>query len=155
MTVTILGMSLWTFVGRLIGAIVTGAVSIFLFLIIPQFAYSNLPSGILGANESQIILYGVAIAILGGIQVVFKDRWLGDGATIANGVLQIYYIYIVTSGGIMTFALQNGTSITLNFQTILYFLMLPSAISIVIGMFRALSRPSVQRFEDAEEIILR
>ncbi len=153
--VKILGLSLWTFVTRLLGAIVVGAVSIIVFYLVPQFAYSSHPSGILSVGENEIIAFGVAIAVLGGFQIIFSDRWLGDAATIGNGVVQITYIYLVTNGGIMTFALQNGMNITLNFTTVLYFLMLPSAISIASGAIRSFGRQSVQRFEDAEEIILR
>jgi hypothetical protein len=150
----IFGMSIGTFVLRLLGALISGAVSIFLFLYIPQFASGNLPSGILGVSEDQILFYGILIAVLAGLQIIFRDRWFGDACAIGNGVVQIYYLFAITNGGIMTFA-ASGMNITINFTTFLYFLMLPSAISIVSGFFRVLTRSSLQKFEDAEEIILR
>jgi hypothetical protein len=150
----ILGMSLGTFILRILGAAISGAVSIFIFLYIPQFVSQSLPQGILGFGESQIILYGTLIAVLAGLQMIFRDRWLGDACAIGNGVLQIYYLYAITNGGVMSFAL-NGTNIAINFSTLLYLLMLPSALSIVSGLFRVLTRGSLQKFQDAEEIILR
>lgn len=151
---TIFGMSLGTFIVRLLGAIVTAAVSLFLFFYIPQFAAKNLPQGILGIGESQIVFYAVAIAVLSGVQIVFRDRWFGDAAAVGNGVVQIYFLYIITNGGVMSFA-TGGTNIVINFTTVLYFLMLPSALSIVSGVFRGFTRSSLQKFQDAEEIILR
>ncbi len=147
-------MGLGTFIVRVLGAIITGGVSIFLFLYIPQFASENLPQGILGFSESQILFYGILIAVLSGLGIIFRDRWLGDAAAIGNGTVQIYYLYAITNGGIMTFAL-SGTSISINFTTLLYFLMLPSGLSIASGMFRVFTRGSLQKFQDAEEIVLR
>jgi hypothetical protein len=147
-------MSLGTFILRVLGALISGAVSIFLFLFIPQFATQNLPQGILGFGEAQIVLYGVLIAVLAAVQIIFRDRWLGDACAVGNGVVQIYYLLAITNGGVMSFA-TNGTTISLDFTTFLYFLLLPSALSIVSALFRVFTRSSLAKFHDAEEIILR
>jgi hypothetical protein len=150
----VLGMSLGTFIVRLLGALVSGAVSILIFLLLPRLASENLPQGVLGFTGSEILFYGILIAILSGLQIIFRDRWVGDASAVGNGIIQIYYLYTITNGGVMAFSM-GGTEITVSFATLLYFLMLPSALSIVSGVYRAFTRSSLQKFQDAEEIVLR
>jgi hypothetical protein len=67
---------------------------------------------------------------------------VGDAASIGNGVAQIFYIYIFTNGGIITEQISGGM-VTLDFRTIIYLLMLPSALSIISAVVAASSRASV------------
>jgi hypothetical protein len=150
----IFGMSAGTFVLRLLGAIISAGISIVLFLLIPRLVSSALPPGIFGFSENQIVFYGVVIGVLSGLQIIFRDRWLGDAASIGNGIVQIYYLYVITNGGVLSFV-TGSTSVAINFAAFLYLLMLPSAFSVVSGVFRLLTRSSLQKFQDAEEIILR
>jgi hypothetical protein len=65
------------------------------------------------------------------------------------------YMYLVTNAGILTLNLASqGLAITIDFRTILYLLMLPSALLIVSTIIGAASRASMQKFEDAEEVTI-
>ena len=150
----IFGMSIGTFVLRLLGAIISGGVSIVLFLLIPRLVSTQLPSGIFGFSQDQILFYGILIAVLSGLQIIFRDRWLGDAAAIGNGIVQIYYLYTIMNGGVLAFA-TGSMDVSVNFAPFLYLLMLPSAFSVVSGVFRVFTRSSMEKFQDAEEIVLR
>ncbi len=143
-----------TFSGRVVYAIVSGAILIFLYTFIPQSLYNGLgeiPS-LLGGSFFD---FALLIAILSGIQIVFKGRWLGDAAAIGNAISQIVYLYLVTNEGILNLNLGGqGLAISIDFRTILYLLMLPSALLIVSTIIGAAARTSTQKFEDSEELTI-
>ncbi len=78
---------------------------------------------------------------------------MGDGAGMFAGVAQIYYIYLVTNGGVLTIA-TSGIVASVDFRTILYLLMAPSALLVVSSVVSACSRVSMQRVSDFEEVVL-
>lgn len=99
---------------------------------------SNLPLG----NSSLFTAYAIMITILSCTQIVFQDHYIGDAAAIANGFAQIFYIYIFTNGGLITEQL-SGISVSIDFRTIIYLMVLPSALSIISSVVSASSRASV------------
>jgi hypothetical protein len=153
--VKILGLPLGTFLIRLGGAIVTGIITLVLFLYLPQLLYSNLPElgKATGITVNYIVYYAVLITILSGISTIYRDHLLGDVASVANGLSQIYYIYIITNGGVLSLAL-NGITIAINFSTLLYFLITPSAILVVSSVIRMISRSAMKPYNDAEQVLL-
>ena len=151
----IFGIPVLTFSGRLAYAVVSGAILLLLYTIIPQTIYSSLgriPSLLGGASFFD---YALLISVLSGFQIVFRGKWLGDAAAIGNGVSQIAYLFLVTDAGVLTVNLGNqGLGITIDFRTILYLLMLPSALLIVSTVVGSAARASTQKFEDAEQLIM-
>ncbi len=148
-------MPIITFAGRIGYAVFSGAVLLYLFTETPRFIYNGLSqvSPFIGGSFFD---YAITIAFLSGLQIVFKGRFLGDAAAIGNGIAQITYFYLVTNGGFLTVSLASvGVQIAIDFRTILYLLMLPSALIIVSTVIGAASRSSMQNFEDAEEILLK
>lgn len=152
----ILGIPLPTFISRVATALIYGFISILIWLIIPSTILpKTIEGGIGGLSTSTFIYYAILIAFLSGVQSIFNDKFVGDAAAVANGIAQIYYLYLITNGGILTYvAQQQGIALTLDFRTILYLLMIPSAISAVRAIVHASSRVSTKSFEDAEEILL-
>ncbi len=154
----IFGMSARTFFSRLAYAVAMALLTLFVFLyipsrILPGFGgeYSNILS-----YESLFFYYALLIGFLEGIRILFRGTYIGDGAGIFNGVAQIFYIYLLTSGGVFTINLATqGIDVAIDFRTILYLMMIPSALSIVSSIVNATSRISVTRTREVEEIVLR
>jgi hypothetical protein len=155
--VEILGLPLKTFLIRLGGAIVTAALSLIIFLYIPELLYSHLPAL---ANETGVIsgyfiYYAVFITALSAVSTIYRDHFLGDVAAIANGLTQIYYIYIITNGGLLSLTVSAGTTISIDFSTLLYLLMTPSAIGVISSLIKMISRSAARPFIEREDIRLR
>lgn len=154
--VKILGLPLGTFLVRLGGAIVTGIVTLIIFFYVPKLLYSSVPglASATGITVGDFIYYAVAITILSGVSTIYRDHLLGDTAAIANGLTQIYYIYIITNGGVLSLAI-SGITASINFSTLLYFLITPSAIGVISTVIRMVSRSATTPFNDREQILLR
>lgn len=154
--VEILGLPLRTFLSRLGGAIVTGIITLVIFLYVPQFLYSRIPAfgSSLGIPFSYFVYYAVFITILSGISTIYRNHLLGDAAAIANGLAQIYYIYLITNGGLLSVAVGNAT-LSIDYSTLLYLLMMPSALGVVSTIIRMISRSAMRPYIDREEIKLR
>ncbi len=155
--VEILGLPLKTFLVRLGGAIVTAALSLFIFLYVPQLLYSHFPAlaGATGITFGYFIYYAVFITALSAVSMIYRDHFLGDVAAIANGLTQIYYIYIITNGGILSVAVSAGTTVSIDFSTLLYLLITPSAIGVISTLIRMISRSATRPFLEKDEIRLR
>ena len=154
--VEILGLPLRTFLWRLGGAIVTGVITLIIFLYVPQFLYSKIPAfgNSLGIPFTYFVYYAVFITVLSGISTVYRNHFLGDAAAIANGLAQISYIYLITNGGLLSVAVGNAT-LSVDYSTLLYLLMMPSALGVVSAVIRMVSRSAVRPYMDREEIKLR
>lgn len=151
--IRILGIELPTFISRIATAILYGFIALIVFLVVPDALLGG-PAGALGISTSVFFDYAILIVILSGIQGVFRGKYLGDAATAANGVVQIYYLFLITNGGILNyFVQQQGINLTIDFRTILYLLMIPSALSIINAVIRASTRLSVQAAETNQELI--
>lgn len=156
----ILGLPLGTFVSRLGGAIVTAVLTLIVFLYLPQMILSRFPTSssfdaLTGSGFGYLIYYAVFITILSGISTVYRDHWLGDIASLANSLTQIFYIYIITNGGLLSVAVGGGTSLSIDFSSLLYLLMAPSALGAISSVVRMVSRSAATRVREQEEIILR
>ena len=151
----VFGLPLRTFVLRLVQAIIFGAISFAVFYYLPQMLYSNAPSFAqsTGFSTEDFLYYAAFITILTGVSTIYRDHTFGDVAAIANGVTQISYIYLITNGGVLSLTM-GGNSISLNFSTLLYLLITPSAIGIVATVLRMASRSANRPFLDREEILL-
>jgi hypothetical protein len=154
--VEILGLPLRTFLSRLGGAIVTGVISLIVFLYVPQVVYSRIPSfgGALGIPFTYFVYYAVFITILSGISTVYRNHFLGDAAAITNGLAQIVYIYLITNGGLLSVAVGSAT-LSVDYSSLLYLLMMPSALGVVSSIIRMISRSAMRPYIDREEIKLR
>jgi hypothetical protein len=145
MTRKIFGIDLDVFLTRTSYAVFYGFLTIIIFYELPniflkQYSASlpNLPMD----NESLFVSYAILITILSGLQMIFKDHLVGDAAAISNGIAQISYIFILTNGGLITETL-SGVRVSLDFRTVIYLMMLPSALSIISSVISASSRSSV------------
>jgi len=141
----IFGVNLDLFLSRSTYAALYGILTIVIFYELPGYllrnyssSVSNLPLG----NSSLFTAYAIMITILSCTQIVFQDHYIGDAAAIANGFAQIFYIYIFTNGGLITEQL-SGISVSIDFRTIIYLMVLPSALSIISSVVSASSRASV------------
>jgi len=140
-------------------AVFYGFVTVVVFYEIPNLLLKNVGGNLSGLpieNESLFLSYAILITVLSGLQIVFQGKFIGDAAAVSNGVAQIFYIYIFTNGGIIReFVSSAGITLALDFKTVLYLMMIPSALSIVSAVVTASSRSSVQRSEMIDEIVLK
>jgi hypothetical protein len=150
----IFGIELTTFVGRVAYAVVSGGILLFLYYEIPNVLYKGmgqLPS----FGFEGFYYYAVLIAVLSALSIIFKEKALGDAAGVASAIAQLTYIFVVTNGGVMSFDVSSvGAIVSLDFRPILYLLMLPSALLIISTIIGAVSRSSLRRFENMEEVVL-
>ena len=139
-------------------AVLYSAISLVVFYEIPNLLLKNVGGNLAGLpveNESLFLSYAILITVLSAVQVIFQGKFLGDAAAVGNGVAQIFYIYIFTNGGVIQeFVSSAGVGLVLDFKTILYLMMIPSALSIVSAIVTASSRSSVERSQMIEEIVL-
>jgi hypothetical protein len=153
---TILGIKISTFVVRVLSAIVYAAILLILFLYIPRLLLANVPYLGGGLSSTDYFYFALAIVAIGVIQSVFKGTYLGDAATIGNGIAEILYLLLITNDGILNFALPGGAgNVTLNFQTILFLFLIPPALSVVWAVVNAASRNSMKGLVRSEELSLR
>jgi hypothetical protein len=152
LTKKIFGISLDLFLSRTAYAAFYGLLTIIIFYELPNYflkgyekSLANLPV----ENESLFISYAILITILSGLQIVFQDHYIGDAAAISNGIAQITYIYIFTNAGLITESI-SGIVVSLDFRTIIYLIMQPSALSIISAVISASSRSSVTSTEIVE-----
>ncbi len=152
MTRKIFGIELGIFVSRAAYAAFYGILTIFIFYEIPDLLLKNYAAELSNlplSNESLFTGYAILITLLSGLQIIFQDHYLGDAAAIGNGIAQIAYIYIFTNGGIIAEQV-SGITVSMNFTTIIYLLMLPSALSIISAVISASSRSSTSSSEMLE-----
>jgi hypothetical protein len=145
MTRKIFGIELNTLFSRAAYAAFYGILTIFIFYEIPDFLLKNYTASLANLpldNEPLFISYAILITILSSLQIIFQDHYFGDAAAIANGIAQIVYIYIFTNGGIIVEQL-SGITVSLDFRTIIYLMMLPSALSVISSVISTSSRSSV------------
>jgi hypothetical protein len=155
----IFGLSLSTILSRTAMAVFYSALSLVIFYEIPNLLLKNVGTNNLAGlpigNESLFLSYAIFITILSGLQIVFQGKFLGDAAAVGNGLAQIFFIYIFTNGGIISeYVSSAGVGLVLDFKTVLYLMMIPSALSIVSTIVSASTRASVERTRMIDEIIL-
>jgi len=141
----IFGIDFNTFFSRAAYVAFYGILTIFIFYEIPDLLLKNYTAGLANLpldNEPLFISYAILITILSSLQIIFQDHYFGDAAAIANGIAQIVYIYIFTNGGIIVEQL-SGITVSLDFRTVIYLMMLPSALSIISSVISTSSRASV------------
>jgi hypothetical protein len=151
--IKILGIGLPEFITRLGTAVLYGFISLVFFLVIPNFLLSGPASG-LGISTTLFFDYAILIVILSGMQGVFRGKYLGDAATVANGFVQIYYLLLITNGGFFSyFEQQAGITLSIDFHTIVYLFLIPSTLSIINAIVHAASRTSIQPSQTTNEFI--
>lgn len=148
----VFGVNLEVFLSRTTYAVLYGFLTIVIFYEVPNYflksytkALPNLPFD----NSSLFISYAILITILSSLQMIFQDHHIGDAAAISNGIAQIFYIYIFANGGLITEQV-SGMTLSLDFRTIIYLMMLPSALSIISTIISASSRSSIMTTELAD-----
>jgi hypothetical protein len=148
----IFGINANVFFSRAAYAAFYGFLTIIIFYELPDLLLKNYSSSLANlplGNSTLFVSYAVLITILSSVQIIFQDHFIGDVAAISNGIAQIAYIFIFTNGGLITEQL-SGITVTLDFSTIIYLMMLPSALSIVSSVISASSRSSVSSTQMVE-----
>jgi hypothetical protein len=147
----IFGFDLRQILSRTAFAVMYGILTVLVFYELPNLLLKNLPAGSnLGnlpfENEAFFLSYAILITVLSGLQIVFQGHYIGDAAAVSSGVAQIIYIYTIANGGLLTDYIGSiGLTLSINFQTILYLMMIPSGLSIVASIVSCCSRVSVKR----------
>ncbi len=145
MTTKIFGIDFDVFLSRTTYAAFYGFLTIIIFYALPDLLLKNFGASLSSLpldNSSLFISYAILITVLSSVQIVFQDHYVGDAAAISNGIAQIFYIYIFTNGGLIEEQLSEIT-LSLDFRTVIYLMMLPSALSIISSVIAASSRSSV------------
>ena len=152
----ILGLGLSDLFSRTALAVFYGLLTLIIFYEIPRILLgSYISAGSPFLNEGLFLPYAILITILSGLQIIFKNRYIGDAAAVSNGLAQIFYIYLVTNGGFFSeYVSSVQMTVSLDFRTVLYLMMIPSALLIVSTIISASSRVSVQHTEQFEEFVL-
>jgi hypothetical protein len=148
----VLGFDLRILVSRTTFAVFYGFATLLVFYEIPNLLLKNVATGSVGnlpiENEGYFLTYAILITVLSGLQIIFKGHFLGDAASVSNGVAQIFYIYSFANGGFFTEYLSSvGVTVSINFQTILYLMMIPSALTIISTVISTSARISMRRSE--------
>jgi len=141
----IFGINLDVFMSRAAYAAFYGILTILLLYELPNILLKNYSSKLVNLpldNGPLFVSYAILITLLSCVQIIFRDHYIGDAAAISNGIAQIFYIYIFTNGGLITENL-SGVTVALDFRTIIYLMMLPSALAIISSIISASSRSSV------------
>jgi hypothetical protein len=150
----ILGINLSVFFSRAGYAAVYGLLTIGIFYELPNLLLKNINGSVANLpleNGTLFISYAILITLLSCVQIIFQDHVVGDAAAISNGIAQISYIYIFADGGLITEHLSSsGITLSLDFRTVIYLMLIPSALSIISAVISASSRPSVTRSEMIE-----
>ena len=145
MTRKIFGIELNLFFSRAAYAAFYGLATILIFYELPNLLLKNYGADLSNLpldNGTLFISYAILITILSSVQIIFQDHYVGDAAAISNGIAQIFYIYIFTNGGLITEQV-SGITVLLDIRTIIYLMMLPSALSIISSVISTSSRSSV------------
>lgn len=148
----IFGINLDVFLSRTTYAALYGFLTIIIFYEVPNYflkSYTKSLPNLPFDNTPLFVSYAILITILSSIQIIFQDHHAGDAAAVSNGIAQIFYIYIFANGGLITEHV-SGMTLSLDFTTIIYLMMLPSALSIISSIISASSRSSVMASELAE-----
>jgi len=147
MTRKIFGINLGVFFSRTGYAAGYGFLTIIVFYELPNLLLKNFNGSAANLsldNGSLFISYAILITILSCLQIIFQDHFVGDAAAISNGIAQIFYIYIFANGGLITEHLSSsGIILSLDFRTIIYLMMIPSALSIISAVIAASTRSSI------------
>jgi hypothetical protein len=159
MTRKLLGIPIRKILSRSAVAVGYGFVTLFVFYEIPNLLLKNLPASDLGnlpiGNSELFLYYGILITALSTVQIIFEKSFLGDAAAVSNGVAQIVYIYIVSNGGFFSDYISSaGIFLSIDYRTILYLMMIPSALSIISTVISASTRVSMKNSEMLEEVVL-
>jgi hypothetical protein len=148
------GISVDVIFSRTAYAVVYGILTIVIFYELPDLLLKNFNGSLANLpldNGSLFISYAILITILSSFQIIFQDHFIGDVAAVSNGVAQIFYIYIFANGGLITeYVSSAGVTLSLDFRTIIYLMMIPSALSIISAVISASSRSSVTPSETIE-----
>jgi len=145
LTRKIFGIELNLFFSRAAYAAFYGLATILIFYELPNLLLKNYGADLSNLpldNGTLFISYAILITILSSVQIIFQDHYVGDAAAISNGIAQIFYIYIFTNGGLITEQV-SGITVLLDIRTIIYLMMLPSALSIISSVISTSSRSSV------------
>jgi len=148
------GISIDVIFPRTAYAVVYGILTIVIFYELPDLLLKNFNGSLANLpldNGTLFISYAILITILSSVQIIFQDHFIGDVAAVSNGVAQIFYIYIFANGGLITeYVSSAGVTLSLDFRTIIYLMMIPSALSIISAVISASSRSSVTSSENIE-----
>ncbi len=154
MTRKIFGIDLGVFFSRTGYAVGYGLLTIVVFYELPDLLLKNINGSVANLpldNGTLFISYAILITILSCVQIIFQDHFVGDVAAISNGIAQIFYIYIFANGGLITENLSSsGITLSLDFRTVIYLMLIPSSLSIISAVVSASSRSSIARSEMVE-----
>ena len=154
MTRKIFGINTGVFFSRTGYAAGYGLLTIIVFYELPNLLLKNINGSVANLpleNGTLFISYAILITVLSCLQIIFQDHFVGDAAAISNGIAQIFYIYIFANGGLITeHVSSSGITLSLDFRTVIYLMMIPSALSIISAVVSASSRSSINRSEMIE-----
>jgi len=148
----IFGVEQGVFFSRTTYAALYGVLTIVIFYELPGYLLKNYSSSLSNLpldNSSLFTGYAILITILSCTQIIFKDHYVGDAAAVGNGLVQIFYIYIFTNGGLITEQV-SGITVSIDFRTIIYLMVLPSALSVISAIISASSRASITPSQQTE-----
>src|ERR1700733_2625643 len=148
------GISIDVIFPRTAYAVLYGILTIVIFYELPDLLLKNFNGSLANLpldNGTLFVSYAILITILSSLQIIFQDHFIGDVAAVSNGVAQIFYIYIFANGGLITeYVSSAGVTLSLDFRTIIYLMMIPSALSLISAVISARSRSSVTSSENIE-----
>jgi hypothetical protein len=147
-------MDLGVFFSRTVYAAAYGLLTIIVFYELPNLLLKNINGSVANLpldNGTLFISYAILITVLSCTQIIFQNHAIGDAAAISNGIVQIFYIYIFADGGLITeHVASSGITLSLDFRTVIYLMLIPSALSIISAVISASSRTSIARSEMIE-----
>ena len=154
MTRKIFGINLGEFFSRTGYAALYGLITIVVFYELPNLLLKNFNGNLANMpleDGTLFVSYAILITVLSCLQIIFQNHFVGDVAAVSNGIAQIFYIYIFASGGLITenFA-SSRITLSLDFRTIIYLMMIPSALSIISAVIAASTRSSTIKSEMIE-----
>jgi len=130
------------YAGRAVQAAIFVAINYAIFFIAPSVFYSNL--GLLTPETvTAISSYFLIIGSLTVIHLLLKDHIIGFASSVALGIVQALYIYVITNGGVLSIS-YGGLSLTLEFKPLLYLMMATPLVNMVKQIMDYLSSSAAQ-----------
>lgn len=112
--------------------------SLILWYYVPSLLLHDLSSPPVIFTQEGLLAFALVIGILAALGYMFEDGPVGFMCGLGGNLATIVFLYMATDGGVMTFQAE-GLSMTADFQPLLFLLILPSTLSLVRRVWRAVS----------------
>ncbi len=136
-------MELIFIIERGLRAGVSMLVSLILWYIIPSLFLQGVDSPYLTAMS--LLTFALVIGSLSALGHVFQGGPVGLVCGVGSNVATVVFLYLATSGGLLTFS-EQGTTVVADFQPLLYLILVPVILSMVRKIWGAITdsvgRPS-------------